>query len=97
MFQLENGALQRAQFRMADINKVLLSAKDVANMGYRIVLDNDGSGLVHKSTGSMVPLHEQNKVYGIKVRVYPDAKLRPLMERLHSLQRQPFPRHAFSL
>lgn len=67
----EEGHLKRTQFSVAAVNKVLMSAAEVANRGHRIVLNPVGedSWIEDYEDGSVMKLYQQDGVYVQKLRV----------------------------
>ena len=69
----EEGHLRMMRFQVADVNKVLTSAAQVANQGYRIVLDgSDGSSYFEdKELGDKFNLYQEDGIYVHYLRVLP--------------------------
>ena len=43
---------------MADVNKGLMSVKQMMSKGHRVVFDDDGSFIEDKASGEWMPMHE---------------------------------------
>eukprot|EP00434_Breviolum_minutum_P025627 symbB.v1.2.022644.t1/scaffold2018.1/size92264/4 len=61
----EEGILKRTQFSVAAVNKVLMSAAEMANRGHQIVLNPAGedSWIEDREDGSVMRLYQQHGVY----------------------------------
>lgn len=65
----ENGQLMAMNFQVARVTKPLASLLKMTKKGNRIVLDEDGSYVVHKPTGVVTPIREKRGVFVMRVRV----------------------------
>ena len=54
---------------VADVNKVLASVANICECGNRVVFDEEGSYIEHKSSGKRTKLHKQNGVYVLQIRI----------------------------
>ena len=61
----EEGYLRQTQFSVANVNKVLLSAAEIANRGHTIILNPEGeqSWIYDRETGEYMRLQQQDGVY----------------------------------
>ena len=64
--------------QVADVNKVLGSAREMVEAGNRIVLDRDAQGrscsyIEHKSTGQKTAVHEKNGAFQLNI-IIPKGK-----------------------
>ena len=68
----EEGFVRQTQFSVASVNKVLVSAAEVANRGHRLVLSPYymDSYIEDLGTGEIMKLHQQDGVYVQKLNVH---------------------------
>ena len=61
----QEGYLKQTQFSVANVNKVLLSAAEIANRGQTIILnpESEQSWIYDRETGEYMELHQQDGVY----------------------------------
>ena len=67
----ESGELRTMTFQVADVTKPLASAGRITARGHRIVLDDDDSYIMHKTTHRKVPLYKKGNVFVMRVNVMP--------------------------
>ena len=75
----EEGHFRTMKFQVADVNKVLTSAAQVANQGYKITMDhqNEESFFQDKELGDRFTLHQEDGIYVHYLNVLP---YRPAMD-----------------
>ena len=74
----ENGTPVSLPIQVADVNKVLGSAREMLETGNRIVLDRDEQGrscsyIEHKSSGQKTAVHEKNGAFQFNI-IIPKGK-----------------------
>ena len=63
----ESGLLRRMVAQVTEVNKALLSVSKIVNAGNRVVFDDEGSYIEHKSSGEWMPLEERKGLYTLKM------------------------------
>ena len=62
VFATPQGQVSAMTFQVADINKPLASVSKICKKGHRVVFDDDGSYIEHKSTQKRTMIRERNGV-----------------------------------
>ena len=64
---VEEGCECDMKAQVCDVNKALLSVREMAQAGNRVVFDADGSYIENKETGNRVRMQEQGGMYTLKL------------------------------
>ena len=73
MIQTEDNAHSGMRFQATHVNQPLGSVARICDANHRVVFDKDGSFIRHKLTGRVIPLHKQNGLYMMRVKVQKPA------------------------
>ena len=74
VFATPQGQVSAMTFQVADINKPLASVSKICKKGHRVVFDDDGSYIEHKSTKKRTMIRERNGVYVLDAWVMPQGE-----------------------
>ena len=65
----KEGQLRNITFQVADVNKILIAARRVAQKGHKVILDDDCGVILNKRTGEKTNVDVENGVYEMDLRV----------------------------
>ena len=68
----DQGHVRQMVAAVTDVDDALLSVSKVVKAGNRVVFDEDGSYIEHKTSGEVTPLLEQRGLYKLKMWVPKD-------------------------
>ena len=61
------------EFKVGNVNKVLIAAKDLCRAGNKVVLDGSESYIEDKQTGARTKVYEKNNTYMIPLFIIPKS------------------------
>ena len=63
----DTGLFRHMTAQVMEVNKALLSVSRMVKAGNRVVFDEEGSYIEHKTSGEWIPLEERGGVYVLKM------------------------------
>ena len=51
------------RFQACGVRKTLVACSEAVDAGFKIVLDAEGSSLIHKASGEVTPIRRENGVF----------------------------------